>query len=252
MSTGFGVGLLDRLEVVLAEAVEGVAALDDHTGRRHVADADRVVLRGLRRLGEVEPDLLGVDVERGDELDVVDVVVTEHDVHQTGDVARRVGVLVVLDALDQGRRAVADAHDCYSYRTHVGLFLPSGCFRRSRRPRGPRCGGVAQVAGLVATGSDAGSVTCWLVGCSDGALGVDEVGQPGDLALDGLDGVPAELGEVAVVAATAGVLGPVEPLLQPGQPSLRGCAVVRRRRCARRTRTGWRTCRPPTQPDRCR
>ena len=46
------------------------------------------------------------------------VVVTEHDVHQTRDGARGVGVLVVLDALDQGGRAVADSHDCYSNRTH--------------------------------------------------------------------------------------------------------------------------------------
>src|SRR4029079_8202784 len=99
---------------------EGVAALHGHTERGYVADVDRVVLRGLRRLGEGEADLLGVDVERGDELHVVHVVVAEHDVHETRDRARRVGVLVVLDALDQRRRTVADAHDCYSYRTHGG------------------------------------------------------------------------------------------------------------------------------------
>ncbi len=135
-----GVGLVDGLAVVLAEAVEGVAALHGDAGRRHVADPDGVVLRGLRGVGEVEPDLLGVDVERRDELDVGDVVVTERRVHQAGHGALGVGVLVVLDALDQGRRAVADAHDCYSNRTHgacsflVPEQLPGRCFRWSRQP----------------------------------------------------------------------------------------------------------------------
>ena len=68
----------------------------------HVGDLDGVVLGGVDGLGEVEADLLGVDVERGDELDVGDVVVAELDVHQARDGAGRVGVLVVLDALDQG------------------------------------------------------------------------------------------------------------------------------------------------------
>ena len=40
-----GRGLLDGLAVVLAEAVEGVAALHLDTGRRDLADLDGVVLR---------------------------------------------------------------------------------------------------------------------------------------------------------------------------------------------------------------
>ena len=54
-----------------------MAALDGDAGRRDVGDLDRVVLGGADRLGQVEADLLGVDVERGDELDVADVVVAE-------------------------------------------------------------------------------------------------------------------------------------------------------------------------------
>ena len=73
-------------------------------------------------LGEVEADLLRIDVERGDELDVLDVVLTELDVHQTGHRAGRIRVLVVLDALDQGRGAVAHAHNCHAYRTHGFSF----------------------------------------------------------------------------------------------------------------------------------
>ena len=96
------VGLGDGLAVVLAEAVEGVAALDGDAGRRHVGDLDGVVLAREDRVGQVEADLLGVDVERGDELDVAHVVLTELDVHQTGDGRVLVGILVVLNALDQG------------------------------------------------------------------------------------------------------------------------------------------------------
>ena len=157
-----GVGLLDGLAVVLAEAVEGVAALDDDAGRRDVADADRVVLRGLRGVGQVEADLLGVDVERSDELDVGDVVVTERHVHQTGHGARGVGVLVVLDALDQGRRAVADAHDCYSYRTHEALFLPRRVFQVVASAAG------AALAGGVAQGAAAGDLLGGWSGCAGG------------------------------------------------------------------------------------
>jgi hypothetical protein len=52
--------------------------------RRDVGDLDGVVLAGDDRLGQVAADLLGVDVERGDELDVADVVVAELDVHEPG------------------------------------------------------------------------------------------------------------------------------------------------------------------------
>ena len=48
----------------------------------HVAELHRVVGAGEDRLREVEPDLLLVDVEGGDELDVADVVAAEVDVHQ--------------------------------------------------------------------------------------------------------------------------------------------------------------------------
>src|SRR6185312_894357 len=63
------------------------------------------------RLGEVFADLLLIDVEGGDEFDVADVVATQIDVHQAGDFLARVGVLVVVDALDEGVGAVADPDD---------------------------------------------------------------------------------------------------------------------------------------------
>ena len=95
-----------------------MAALHGHAERRDVADLDRVVLAGDDRLGQVEADLLGVHVERGDELDVADVVVAELDVHEAGDEAGRVGVGVVVDALDERGGAVADSDDGDADGTH--------------------------------------------------------------------------------------------------------------------------------------
>ena len=83
--------------------------LDPHVG--NFGELDRVVLTRPDRLGEVLADLLGVDVEGGDELDVANVVAAEIDVHQAGDARIGIGVLVVLDALDEGVGAVADADD---------------------------------------------------------------------------------------------------------------------------------------------
>ncbi len=103
--------LRDLLREVLAEAVVRHAAVDRHVEVRDVGELDRVVLAGPDRLGEVLADLLLVDVERGGELDVADVVAAEVDVHEARDSAVRVGVLVVLDALHERVGAVAHADD---------------------------------------------------------------------------------------------------------------------------------------------
>jgi hypothetical protein len=101
----------DLLLEVLAEPVVGHPTVDRDVEVRHVGELDRVVLAGPDRLGEVLADLVGIDVERGRELDVRDVVAAEVDVHQAGHVLGRIGVLVVLDALHERGRAVADADD---------------------------------------------------------------------------------------------------------------------------------------------
>ena len=54
---------------------------------------------------------------------VVYKLTAEGDVHQTGDARGRVGVAVVLDALDERRGAVADADDGYTDGTHQGAPL---------------------------------------------------------------------------------------------------------------------------------
>jgi hypothetical protein len=81
-------------------------SFDGHLGELH-----RVVLAGPDRLAEVLADLVGVDVEGRGELDVPDVVAAQVDVHEAGDVLVGVGVLVVVHALHEGARAVADADD---------------------------------------------------------------------------------------------------------------------------------------------
>src|SRR5262249_11385696 len=83
----------------------------EHAELRHVGEADRVVDAREYRLAEVEADLFGVDVERGHELNVADVIAPEVDVHQPGHALARVGVAVELDALHEAAGAVTDAGD---------------------------------------------------------------------------------------------------------------------------------------------
>ena len=108
---GLGIGLGDRLPVVATEAIEGVSALHDHAGGRHIADADRVVLRGIDRVGEIGSDLLGIDVECGHEVHITHVIRPERDMHEPGNSALGVGILVVLDPLHERGGAVPDADD---------------------------------------------------------------------------------------------------------------------------------------------
>jgi hypothetical protein len=103
--------LFDDLAVVAAETVESWPALDVDAEGRHVGETDRVVLTRPDRLRQVEPDLLGVDVEGGHDLGVPDVITAEDHVHETRDGVGRVSRAVVLDALQQRAGAVADACD---------------------------------------------------------------------------------------------------------------------------------------------
>ena len=103
--------LLDDLAEVLAEAVVGHPALDGDAGVLDLLEDVRVVGLGVDRLGQVLADLVLVDVEGGHELDVLDVIAAEVDVHQARDEVVLLGVLVVVAALDQAARAVAHADD---------------------------------------------------------------------------------------------------------------------------------------------
>jgi hypothetical protein len=92
-------GLGDHVSVVGAQAVERATAVDLHARVGHVGEPDRVVRLGQDGLGDVGAHLLGIDVERGHDLDVADVVAAQLDVHQAGDAVLGIGVLVVLQAL---------------------------------------------------------------------------------------------------------------------------------------------------------
>jgi hypothetical protein len=82
---GGRIGFSDGLAVVLAETVEGHAALHGDAGPGYIADLDGVVLGSVDGVGEIETDFLHIDIECGDELHVADVVFAELHVHETGD-----------------------------------------------------------------------------------------------------------------------------------------------------------------------
>jgi hypothetical protein len=105
---GLARGLGDLLLQVLAETVVGHAAMDLDPEVRDVRELVSVVLAGEDRLGEILSNLFLVDVERGGELDIADVVSAQIDVHQPRDLLGRVRILVVGDALHERARAVAD------------------------------------------------------------------------------------------------------------------------------------------------
>src|SRR5699024_4412624 len=115
---GGGLGLLDGLPVVLAQAVVGGAALHGHAQRRYIGNLDRVVLAGGDRFGDVEPDLFSVYVEGGHELDVIDVVRPELHVHEARDGGCRVRAGVEMHALHQRSGAVAESSNGHTNSAH--------------------------------------------------------------------------------------------------------------------------------------
>lgn len=85
---------------VFADAVVGHAAFDGDAEEGDVGEFVGVVGLGEDGLGEVEADLVLVDIEGGDEVEVADAVAAEDGVHDAGDVVAVLGVLVELDALN--------------------------------------------------------------------------------------------------------------------------------------------------------
>jgi hypothetical protein len=99
---------------------------------RDLRELDRVVRVGPDRLAEVLADLRLVDVEGAGELDVRDVVAAEVDVHEPRDGLLRIRVRVVVDALHERVRAVADADDRDPHLVVLvaGLAVGGGALRR--------------------------------------------------------------------------------------------------------------------------
>src|ERR1019366_4055084 len=209
-----GLGLLDGEAVVLAQTVVGDSALDSDAGGRHVGDINGVVLGGVDGIGQVKADLRGIHVESSDELDVVDVVLPELDVHQAGDGGVRVRILVVLDSLNQRAGAVSHANDCDAHGSHVGFSLVV----------------VLQAAGY--DGKLGGvEVRRRGVGCTrrrgcrraGRTFGLDQLGEPPDLPFGGLQTVTLQFGGIEVEPLTTlGSCGPegVQTFLQPAAAAL--------------------------------
>ena len=115
--------LLDDVAVVLVEAVHRRTALDGDTQGGDVSELDRIVHAAVDRLAQVAADLGAVDVERGDEVDLADVVAAQYDVHEAGHVVARFRVLVIGDTLNEGACAVSDARDGHANLLHGSPFL---------------------------------------------------------------------------------------------------------------------------------
>ena len=92
---------LESKKISKTQAVKGVSAEHRNVEVRYVGELDGVVLAGANGVGEIQAHLLAVDVERGHELHVVDVVLAKLDMHQARHLNGRVGVSVVLDTLHQ-------------------------------------------------------------------------------------------------------------------------------------------------------
>ena len=118
---------LDDVAEVLADAVEGRAALHGDAGRGDLGEAHGVVLTREDRLGEVDADLGLGNVERGDELDVTDVVAGDGVVHEARHLVGGVGV--VRDTLNEARGAISDASDGDADGTASPRAAPRGVVR---------------------------------------------------------------------------------------------------------------------------
>ena len=122
------VGFFDEVGDVAADAVVGHTALDGDAQGGDFGEFDGVVGRGKDGGGEVFADLVFVDVEGGDNFDVLDAVVADLVVHNAGDFGGGRHFHILVDALHEGGGAIADADDGYLNLAQVVTPL-AGCGR---------------------------------------------------------------------------------------------------------------------------
>jgi hypothetical protein len=118
-------GLGDDLGKVVSQPVVGHTPLNRHPQTGDLREANRVV--GLRRDGraQVQADLVGVDVEGGDELDIADMIAAQPRAHEARDEAVVGHTLVVVDTLHQSGCAVTDSDHRNANRSHGRLLSAS-------------------------------------------------------------------------------------------------------------------------------
>ena len=103
--------LLHDLREILADPIVGHAPRDLHAAAGDIREAVGVVRRLIDGIGEILADLVPVDVDSRDEVHIIDVISAEVDVHDPRDPVARLGVAVVVHALNERARAVADTDD---------------------------------------------------------------------------------------------------------------------------------------------
>src|SRR5215472_14536752 len=131
--------LIDDLAQVGAQTVERRSALHRDTEVRDLGEAYGVVRFDEQRFGDVATDFAAIDVEGGDDLDVADVVAAEVHVHEARYEGVGGGVAILVDALDEGRGAVAEADHGHanrpssggSDRGHAASVTQESAFRKS-------------------------------------------------------------------------------------------------------------------------
>ena len=96
---------------MLADAIECRATLNDHTGIGHTGELDGVVRLGEDALRYVLAHFARVDIERGNDLNVADMIGAHLNIHQSGDRFSRFGVAIKAQPLHKRRGAVAKAND---------------------------------------------------------------------------------------------------------------------------------------------
>ena len=93
--------LLHDIREVVPYAIVGHAPMNPDAKLGNVGELDGVVGAREDRLGHVQADFSGVDVERGRDLHVLDVVAGQVNVHQSGHGVVGVSPAVILDTLNQ-------------------------------------------------------------------------------------------------------------------------------------------------------
>src|SRR4029079_10501163 len=117
------------------KAVVRHSALDIDAEVWNIGKFYRVI--GPRKDGfaQILADLLSVDVKRSAEFDIANVIAAKIDVHQTWNELVFRGVLVILDPLNECRRAIPDADNCDSNLALTVAVRQSECSPATARVR---------------------------------------------------------------------------------------------------------------------
>src|SRR6266540_2135646 len=89
-----------------------------HLCPRYVSESDRIVGANEDCVSKITTDLCFMHIERGDWSDISYVILVDKNMHESGNLVRRVTVPIELQALDKRRCAVTDADYSHSDGSH--------------------------------------------------------------------------------------------------------------------------------------